>query len=150
MDLAKYFQTVWLPEYARSYLCDEHYSQQDLLAISREQYRRELDFFKAGPSLSILDTDGLVIRIWWLEKYGVCPEEITNLFNDQPPRLYLLATPDIPWEPDPLRESPLDRDRLFHIYENSLNELGFPYEVIQGNKEQRTVDAVAAISDHFS
>ena len=147
-DLASHFRTVWLPEYARLRLRNSDYSDSDLFQISREQHARETDFIKASAALSIFDTDGLVIRIWWLEKYRRYPHEISELFDSQANRLYLLTTPEMSWEPDVLRESPTDRDRLFRIYEGTLQELGMTYHVIGGTREQRVELAALAITKY--
>ncbi len=48
-----------------------------------------------------------------------------------------LCRPDIPWEPDPLRENPHDRDRLFDIWERELKARDLPYTIIEGGREQR-------------
>ena len=49
----------------------------------------------------------------------------------------LLCRPDIPWEPDPLRENPHDRDRLFAVWEREMQALGLPYTIIEGTEEER-------------
>ena len=59
--------------------------------------------------------------------------------------LWLLCKPDLPWEPDPLRENPDDRERLFERYEELLDQLGKPYAVISGAGELRTLLAIGFV-----
>jgi len=62
---------------------------------------------------------------------------------------YFLCKPDIPWEEDPLRENPKDRERLFFIYENQLKELNLPYSILFGNIDQRQ-KRMEEVLDNFS
>lgn len=100
-----------------------------------------------GPygELTLFDTDILNYRIWSAEKYGRVHAEIDRLVLDLKYDLRLLCRPDMPWEPDPLRENPHDRDRLFGIWEREMQSLGFPYMIIEGPFETRVHRAALAI-----
>jgi nicotinamide riboside kinase len=50
---------------------------------------------------------------------------------------YFLCAPDIPWEPDPLRENPSDRDRLFEIYQRELVAFNRPFTILKGDLKTR-------------
>lgn len=91
------------------------------------------------------DTDILNYKIWSQEKYGRVHPEIERLVRALKYDLRLLCRPDIPWEPDPLRENPHDRDRLFDIWERELKVLGAPYVIIEGDHEQRVRKAVDVV-----
>ena len=88
------------------------------------------------------DTDAVVLQIWALEKFDQPLPEATQDLRDHPADLYLLCRPDLPWEPDPLRENPHDRDRLFERYERFLNEHQLPYRIVEGQGDERTTCAV--------
>ncbi|MFP6606898.1 MAG: ATPase, partial [Myxococcota bacterium] len=62
-------------------------------------------------------------------------------------REYLLAKPDLPWQPDPLRESPTDRDRLFGVYQTTLDAYGYPFTEIEGEGDARYQLAEAAVRE---
>lgn len=85
----------------------------------------------------VFDTDILNYKIWSMEKYGRVHPEIERLVRELRYDLRLLCRPDIPWEPDPLRENPHDRDRLFEVWERELKAYGFPYTIIEGKHEDR-------------
>ena len=53
------------------------------------------------------------------------------------PDLYVLTSPDIPWESDPQRENPFDRKELFQIYQKEILVLKIPSIIVAGNQEQR-------------
>ena len=63
----------------------------------------------------------------------------------QATRRYLLCKPDIPWQPDPQRENPSDRDRLYARYEAELTNRGCLYSICEGSAQARLAQALAAI-----
>ena len=152
--LARHFDVPWLPEYAREYLgkkpganapCPHNaYDENDVATIAREQIRREQALLRRVDSGVVLDTDLAVIVIWWREKFGALPTWIETAFAAQAPRLYLLCRPDLPWRPDPLRESPHDRQRLHEQYRRLLSDRQLPFVEIGGSGEARFQAAFAA------
>lgn len=150
--LARQYSALWVDEMAREYLANKDgylYVEEDLLGIARLQLMEEdqcaaeaVD--KDSPWL-FCDTDLITIRIWGEEKYGRSDPWIAQQTEARPYDLWLLCSPDIPWEPDPLRENPHDRDRLFAVYERMLNQLAKPYAVMSGTHEERMRAAVKAI-----
>ncbi|MBX2978008.1 MAG: ATP-binding protein [Flavobacteriales bacterium] len=91
------------------------------------------------------DTDILNIKIWSQEKYGRVHPEIERLVRVLHYDLRLLCRPDIPWKPDPQRENPHDRDRLFAVWEREMKSYGFPYVIIEGGAEERVQKAVEVV-----
>jgi len=155
--LMYHYKGLYVSEVAREYLAelDRPYEEQDLLSIARSlqelhagaaDMAHEQEALIGGPPLRepgpvrtpiFYDTDTLNLRIWSLEKYGRVHPEIDAMVRDTGYTWRLLCRPDIPWEPDPLRENPHDRDRLFAIWERELQTLGLPYTIIEGTEEQR-------------
>ena len=141
--LGTHYGCACTKEYARIYLeaFGPSYTEPDLLRIAHGQLMAESDgqaFASShGQRLLICDTDMITVRIWSQEKFGRCHPTIEQLARDVHYDLWLLCSPDIPWEPDPLRENPHDRDRLFALWERELKALGFPYTIIEGSEEQR-------------
>lgn len=145
-DLADHFGVAYVTEYARDYLAGRtDYAPADVEAIARGQMALEADALAADRSPVILDTDLLVVRVWWEEKYGPLPDWLRRAFAAQAPRRYLLTAPDLPWEPDPLRESPLDRERLFEVYRATLVAEAQPFDVVRGTGAARLRCALAAL-----
>lgn len=92
----------------------------------------------------------LVCKIWSEDKFGRCHPWILSQLDRQDYVLYLLCKPDLPWQPDPLRENPQDRDRLFEVYQQELILRNFPFIIISGQGNERTDNAIQAIEDIFS
>ena len=111
--LAEVLGAPWLGEYARAHLAERRdYDAGDLATIAQEQCRREQALVARSAGAVVLDTDLSVIVIWWRAKFGAPPDWLTRRFEALPPRLYLLCRPDLPWQPDPLRETGGDKQLL--------------------------------------
>jgi NadR type nicotinamide-nucleotide adenylyltransferase len=143
--LAAHYQCPWVNEYAREYLRNRqgHYSEKDLLIMSRQQ--RKIWDSHAHENLLFYDTEMLVFQVWSEVKYNSCHPEIREHVANQKIDLYLLCRPDIPWEEDPLRENPFDREVLFDRYINHLNQLNKTCVIIEGSLEKRLEKAHQAI-----
>jgi len=131
--LSEHFSFGFVEEYAREHLSQKtDYNLEDLNKIAIEQFRR----YQESGNFAI-DTEMLVMKVWCEEKYNYCSDLILELLERQKLDFYFLCKPDIPWEEDPLRENPLDRDRLFMKYEENLIEQGFDYTVLEGTFIER-------------
>lgn len=135
--LAEQYNTSWMPEFAREYLEKTNgiYTEIDLDVIAKNQ----LEAWKNAKEQTILfcDTEMLVMKIWSEFKYGRCSEFIERAFHQQQFDHYFLCRPDIPWEEDPLREHPEQREQLFDIYHKSLIEYNLPFTIIEGDLSNR-------------
>lgn len=130
-----------IDEPARAYMQSKsNYQPSDLLNLLDLQIAAE----KKASQL-ILDTDLLTLIIWWREKYGPVPAAFQTAMKTQSPRQYLLCAPDIQWHPDPLRENPHDRERLFDVYQRELEGRKLPFNVIEGAGDSRLECALAAL-----
>lgn len=145
-QLANALAVPLVPEIAREYLAGRSgYEPADLLAIAHAQLAAEQDALAEGTGLIVCDTDLQVIQVWWEELYGDPDPWLIQALANRSARRYLLAAPDLPWEPDPLRESPLDRERLFQRYRQALREGTFPYAEVRGEGRIRFECALAAV-----
>ena len=146
-DLAIRFGAPWVEEYARAYLAGRPtYDEDDLAAIARGQLELEEQALDEAPPVLVLDTDLTVIRIWWMERFRTVPGWVEKALCSRSDRVYLLVRPDLPWEPDPLRESQYDRQRLFHVYREFLLARGARFGVVGGTGETRLQSALSALA----
>lgn len=135
--LADQYKWYIQPELARVYLqgLDRPYLPSDILHLSDLQVRKELDM---EDKFIVLDTDILTLFIWMTE---VFPQKNADVllerFQYADTRHYFLCKPDIPWESDPLRENPHDRDRLYKIHLQLLTHYDKEFTVIAGDKSRR-------------
>jgi NadR type nicotinamide-nucleotide adenylyltransferase len=159
-ELANYFQTVWVPEYARTYLLEKenHYTIDDLKKIAIGQLNSE-DEIIATTIASIpkkpdeklhpifIDTDLYVIKVWSEFVFNSCDNSILTSIATRKYDLYLLCYPDLPWVPDPLREHPDEKERLkiYHYYKDAMINQSVPWVEIKGDYQQRVEMAIAAV-----
>jgi len=132
--LAAEYQTLWVPEYAREYLekNGSDYKPEDVETIARGQLERENATAKSVREVLFCDTDMLVTKIWCEVVFGTCPKWIEQQFLLHRYDLYLLCYPDIPWEPDPLRENPDNRKELLELYLKALKDYKLPFHLVKG------------------
>ncbi|MGB1104760.1 MAG: AAA family ATPase [Crocinitomicaceae bacterium] len=142
--LANHYKIAFIPEYARTYL--EHtngvYNQKDLDKIAQGQFESVIT---ASGEIIISDTDFVVMEIWSIYKYQNASEYITELVKKDLFDLHILCAPDIPWEPDPLREKPNDREELFERYKSALEGYQKEFIIVQGNPKNRLIKSLEKI-----
>jgi nicotinamide riboside kinase len=97
--------------------------------------------------LMLHDTDMITIKIWSQEKFKSVHPEILDLVERTHYDHWLLCRPDMPWQADPLRENPHDRDRLFDVYRSTLEQMGRQYTIMEGDHKQRMAAAIRVIDD---
>lgn len=151
-QLARYYNTVWVPEFARDYLQKKWNNErktcqpEDILPIATGQIALENKSAEKADKVLICDTDLLETKVYSEEYYGgfVDPKldeaALKNTYD-----LYLLTYIDTPWEEDDLRDKPEERLEMFTAFENALKEYQRPYILLKGNKEVRLKKAVNAI-----
>jgi NadR type nicotinamide-nucleotide adenylyltransferase len=146
-ELAKYYQTVWVPEYARTYLkrLPRKYTLNDILLIAQEQFRQEEELIQRANRFIFVDTELIVSKVWCTDVFNTCPEWITAAAANYPYDFYLLTYPDLPWQEDPLRENPHRRMYFYDWYERELKKITANYTVIKGFDEQRLKNAISAV-----
>src|SRR4051812_24372714 len=78
-SLAKHYDTVWCPEYAREYLMKHGmgYRYEDLLTIAKGQIAAEDALAaQARNGMLFVDTDMYVVKVWSEFVFGKCDEWI--------------------------------------------------------------------------
>ena len=140
-----------MPEYSREYLRDlgRHYRYEDILSIAKGQYEAEECIAAKATGLLFCDTDFIVNKIWCIDKFGKCHPWILDMIDQHRYDLYLLCNTDLPWEPDPLRENPGDRERLFELYKKELSDRQLPYAIIDGTGKERLENAIRVVDIHY-
>lgn len=138
----------YVPERARTYLTalDRPYTAADLPRIWQQQAAAEDTARASSAALVFCDTGPFVLAVWAEVKYGVVPHPIADALRTRWYDLVLLCAPDLPWEPDPLREAPDPNVRaaLFTRYAELLDEQPAPVAIIRG--ENRLATALGAVA----
>jgi len=140
-QLSNSFKIPLVSEFARDYLNSldnpSNYTSSHLLYIAQSQLLNLQRALSQNRAV-IMDTGIEVVKIWHEEKFGQSLLLDDRLSNQE--RLvthYILCSPDIPWEKDPLRENPSDRDRLFTLYEALLKKNSSTYLTVSGSEKER-------------
>jgi len=143
--LSKKLNAVEIPELAREHLENTKgvYSKADLIPIAAAQLEAIRSNSSSNKSLVISDTGVEVVKIWHEVKFGNSAELDSMLLKQfSLVSSYILCSPEIPWEADPLRENPTNRDELFSLYITLLKKHGLNFTVVKGNKATRVDQAL--------
>jgi len=150
--LARHYNTVWAPEYARDYLQNKWNNERktceisDMLPIAEGQMKLENKLAKKADRILICDTDLLETKVYSEEFYGgfVDPylekAALQNTYD-----LYFLTYIDAPWKKDDLRDRPEQRLEMFNAFENALIKNHRPYVLLKGEKKDRLETAIHEI-----
>jgi NadR type nicotinamide-nucleotide adenylyltransferase len=146
--LAENFNSIWVSEYSRIYFEEfgPGYQYEDFCRIVEGQLSREKYSEMNNPPVVFLDTSMLVLKIWGMRKWGKVPLIVDQLLEKKNYNLYLLCYPDLDWEPDPLRENPFDREKLFEEYEEVIKIHGLDYRIIKGHGDERERNAIEEVT----
>lgn len=148
-QLARYYNTVWVPEYAREYLQEKWNNQRktcephDLLPIAEGQMQLENELTKKAAKILICDTDLLETKVYAEAYYdGDCDPVLEKYALQNTYDLYLLTYIDIPWEADDLRDKPTEREQMFTYFKDTLEKYGKNFIILKGNEKERLEKAI--------
>ena len=143
--LANHFSRTYnaplVEEYARTFLeaLDKSYTFNNVIEMAATQLKMEQEAIKQNTSMLLLDTDLITYAIWLKVKYNTTIDWIDDAISNQPNKHYFLCAIDVPWETDPLREHPNEKDReaLFQLHLSLLEKHQYPYTILSGNLDNR-------------
>ena len=148
-QLASYFQSPWVREYAREYVekLVVPYTYEDVCNIAIKQIEQEKDYANLTTIFEYIffDTDLIITKVWFSYRFGTVPDFLTEQLNSGYFDLYLLCYPDLPWEPDPVREHGEDREFFFSLYKKEIEQTEKPYVIVTGIGSERLQNALALI-----
>ncbi len=153
-QLARHYNTVWVPEYAREYLqnkwnnerktCEPH----DLIPIAEGQIKTENELAQKATDVLICDTDLLETKVYSEAYYvGSCDPTLEKYALLNTYDLYFLTYIDVPWEKDDLRDKPNERETMFNYFKKALDTYNRPYILLMGDKATRKEIAIKAIDN---
>jgi len=158
--LAKHYNTIWCPEYAREYMLGHgtDYTFETLIEIGKGQLLQEDEYMRKVQSqpltvnhhLLFIDTEMYVVKVWCEYVFGKCHQFILDEIAARKYDLYLLCNTDIQWVYDELREYPNEkiRQELFHIYKDILINQNVPWVELKGDYDARLQTAIDAVNQY--
>jgi NadR type nicotinamide-nucleotide adenylyltransferase len=146
-DLAGYFETVYVPEFARGLLDPKQgvCEASDIPLIARGQLAAEDALARQANRVLICDTDLLTTTIWSDVLFGECPDWIREAATSRQYDLTLLLDVDVPWVNDLQRYLPHARRDFFNRCRRALEQAGRSYCIIRGSWTERFSQACAQI-----
>lgn len=153
IQLARYYNSVWVPEYARDYLQNKWNNERktcepkDLLPIAVGQMELENTLAQKTDSVLICDTDLLETKVYSEEYYsGTCDPLLEKYALKNTYDLYFLTYIDTPWEADDLRDKPEERQEMFEAFKTALIKYKKPFVLLKGDKKTRLATATKHIN----
>lgn len=151
-QLALFYHTVYMPEYARTYIenLNRDYNYEDLVHIAKMQIQFEQVFlFKANKFLFI-DTGLIITKVWFQEVFHKYPSWLDEAIFKSLPNLYLVCDIDLPWKEDRVRENGTleKRKYLMDRYIGEIKKYPVKYEIVSGQENARFQNALKII-EHF-
>ncbi|MGO1520043.1 MAG: AAA family ATPase [Sphingobacterium sp.] len=138
--LAEELGTVCVPEFARYYCqnLNNQYTLADEVNMFHGQIALEESLTPlANQNILICDTTILTVKVWCDHLFGSTPTEVVQEINRRHYDGYLLMDIDLPWEDDPLRDFPLQRDHFFGIWKQELQHLKANHQIVSGLDDER-------------
>lgn len=151
--LAKELNTFCVPEYAR-YYC-EHLNRQYTLddEVNMFHGQRALETAianKVENNLLVCDTTILTVKIWCDHLFQHTPKIVTDEIATRKYDLYLLMDIDLPWQDDPLRDFPNEREHFMHVWKQELDNIGGNYKIVSGLDAQRLQNGLKICLDYIN
>ena len=152
-QLAEYYKTEWVPEYAREYLQKKWDKNQqicnidDMLPIAFGQTKLENESTSIANKYLFCDTNLLVTKVFSEVYYNFCDPILDQAAREHEYDLFFLTDIDVPWEKDDLRDRPDQSESVFAIFKQSLLDNNKPFVILSGDKNLRLKKAIAIIED---
>lgn len=150
-QLAEYYETEWIPEFARDYLQEKWEENQhicvadDMLPIAYGQVALENQKLASAKKYLFCDTNLMVTKVFSEMYYGFCDPLLNEAALEHEYDLFFLTDIDVPWEKDDIRDTPDGRETVFSVFKQTLINTNKPFITVSGNKESRLAKATAII-----
>lgn len=152
MQLADIFKGQYIPEFAREYVekLPRHYTYEDVEAIAHRQIEQYRATETNTEKLFIFDTWLIITKVWFDWVFQKTPDWLDQKIRECPIDLFLLCLPDLPWQPDPVRENGGEnRLKLLDLYRDELHHYGFNFVEIGGVGDQRLQSALHVLNNFY-
>jgi HTH-type transcriptional regulator, transcriptional repressor of NAD biosynthesis genes len=149
MDLARHFQTTWVPEFGRFYtesklmLAKDMWTTEDFEYIAHTQNQLEDTLALQANKILICDTDSFATSIWQERYLNFVSEKVIALNKNRVYDLYILTGDEIPFVQDGIRDGEHIRHEMHQTFIRELKRLNKPYVLVTGSKEERLIKAIA-------
>ncbi|MDQ5938579.1 MAG: family ATPase [Patescibacteria group bacterium] len=151
-DLAKHYNTVWVPEYGRLYsegkLMSSEANQwrtEEFEMIAKTQNTIEDSLAENSNGLVICDTDSFATAIWHERYMGQRSAKVEEIASSKDHDLYILTGDEIPFVQDGTRDGEGIRHKMHQTFIQRLKEAHKNFIIVEGSPEKRLQVAIQAI-----
>jgi len=152
-QLAAYYETEWVPEFARDYLQTKWEENQhicvadDMMPIAYGQVALENQKLASAKKYLFCDTNLLVTKVFSEMYYGFSDPLLHEAALEHEYDLFFLTDIDVPWEKDDIRDTPNGRETVFSGFKQTLVETKKPFITLSGNEKSRLEKAIHIIEN---
>ncbi|MFL6336777.1 MAG: AAA family ATPase [Pyrinomonadaceae bacterium] len=154
-DLARHFNTVWVPEYGREYserkLAAEggyDFRPAEFAHIAARQCELEDEAARRANKVLICDTDAFATSVWHRRYVGARSPEVERIAaRHQCPDLYLLTDIKTPFVQDGTRDGEHVREWMHEVFVEELRAQGRHFRPAGGTRGERLRQAVGYIEE---
>ena len=154
-DLARHFDTVWVPEYGREYSERKlaagggyDFRSEEFAHIAARQCELEDEAARRANRILICDTDAFATSVWHRRYIGTrSPEVEATAARHRRPDLYLLTDIDTPFVQDGTRDGEHVREWMHEVFVEELRARGHHFHPVSGARDERLRQAVGYIED---
>jgi HTH-type transcriptional repressor of NAD biosynthesis genes len=151
-DLAKYYKTVWVPEYGRIYSEGKLFGGKEALwrseeftFIAKEQADLEDKLAESSNGLVICDTDPFATSVWHERYMNNNSDEVETVASHRTYDIYIVTGDEIPFVQDGTRDGENVRHSMHQKFIEKLEKSHRRFVVVTGNPSQRLHQSIQAI-----
>jgi NadR type nicotinamide-nucleotide adenylyltransferase len=155
-QLAKRFDTVWVPEYGREHwerkvevlsMTDPppSWTHDEFVHIAQEQQARENRLAREANRVLICDTNAFATGTWHERYYQARDDRVDGVGARDKVNLYLLTAPDVPFMQDGFRDGEHIRQWMHERFLEQLSAGPAPWRLIEGPYADRFAIAEEAV-----
>ena len=152
-QLAEYYKTEWVPEFARDYLQEKWNAGQqictveDMLPIAYGQTKLENERVLIANKYLFCDTNLMVTKVFSEVYYDYCDPVLNEAACEHDYDLFFLTDIDVPWQKDDLRDKADGRESIFTVFKQSLIDNNKSFITLSGDKNLRLIKAIAVVDN---
>lgn len=154
-DLARHFNTAWVPEYGREYserklAAEGHYRfrPEEFAHIAARQCELEDEAARRANKVLICDTDAFTTGVWHRRYVGARSPEVEGIAaRHGRPDLYILTDIGTPFVQDGTRDGEHVREWMHGLFAEELRARGRRFRPVAGTRDERLRQAVGYIEE---
>ena len=147
-QLAADYQTIFVPEMARTMITGNDFCAEDFIRIGRAQTEAVQQAVHQANRVLFCDTDVITTQIYSSIYLPEVPAVLSELENQIRYDAYVLLDIDVPWVADALRDQGHRRPDMLARFQHELDRRNIPYHFVGGSHPER-LSQVRKVTDEL-